>query len=404
MRRSRRLKVAIAASTMTASNEAHPGLMIVLPSLDVGGTERQVALLCHGLVELDPAWKPRLTVVVLNSGGEFERLLPDGVSIVSVRSNRMLDLRAALRLRRLVHARRPDAVYSLLAPANLLAAIALVGRPEKLVWGHRTGQVKSRRYGPRRALATLVIRVAARRADAAIANSSASEEFLRSLPGLGGSINIVPNALEPNRYVQDSSVRRDQRSQLGLEDDDLMVLSVGRLVDDKDHETLFAAFKIIRDRLPRALLFLAGPGAPVAIQQRQAWAVQLSIDDAYTYLGAGHDLANLYNAADVVVQSSTNEGSSNVLAEALAVEVPTVSTDCGNAAEMLRADNLSHVGNAPQLAEAALRSLHLPVHRYECTTPTDLAMSTLAVILDTSQERESHGSDRTTTHDINSVV
>lgn len=359
-------------------------LMIVLPSLDVGGTERQVALLCQGLISVDPTWRRRLTVVVLAPGGEFEDELPEGVPLVCVGRRGTPNLEVARRLRRLVKSLEPDAVYSLLAPVNLIAAVALLGRPERLIWGHRTGQNKISPPGLREALARRVLRTAARRVDASIANSTASKQFLESLPHLRGSISVVSNAIEVDRFQADPKVRRDQRKELGLSDDDTMVLSVGRLVDDKDHATLFAAFHLLRRDLPRAKLFLVGPGSPMAIRRRESWATELSIEGCYTYLGRRHDLARLYNAADVVVQSSKNEGASNVLVESLAVGVPTVSTDCGNASEVLPSECLASVGDARHLADAALRSLCLPIQRLHAVHPHELATATLAVILGTS--------------------
>jgi glycosyltransferase involved in cell wall biosynthesis len=117
------------------------------------------------------------------------------------------------------------------------------------------------------------------------------------------------------------------------------------------------------------------------VAERTALAIELSIDDAYTYLGGEMDVATLYQAADVVAQSSKNEGYSNVLAESLASETPTVSTDCGNASAVLPADHLARVGDASGLAEAALRALST---RVQVPSPgvsaEELARSTIAAI------------------------
>ena len=112
--------------------------MIVLPSLETGGTERQVVLLVEGLVKLDSSWLDRLEIVVMRSSGVLESELPSGVKLTSLGVSNFYDPRALRRLRQAMVRSAPSVVYSLLAPANVVAGLACTGLDVALVWGHRS--------------------------------------------------------------------------------------------------------------------------------------------------------------------------------------------------------------------------------------------------------------------------
>jgi glycosyltransferase involved in cell wall biosynthesis len=62
---------------------------------------------------------------------------------------------------------------------------------------------------------------------------------------------------------------------------------------------------------------------------------QLQLDDACTLVGHRADVADLHNAFDLFVQSSDDEGSPNVVLEAMALETPVVVTDAGGTRDLV---------------------------------------------------------------------
>jgi glycosyltransferase involved in cell wall biosynthesis len=80
-------------------------------------------------------------------------------------------------------------------------------------------------------------------------------------------------------------------------------------------------------------------------------------------LGHVNDIAALHQAFDLFVQSSAYEGTPNAVLEAMALETPTVATEAGGTAEILRheVDGLiTPIGDVEALAAAIDRCLREP--------------------------------------------
>ncbi|MCP4687368.1 MAG: glycosyltransferase [Desulfobacterales bacterium] len=143
-----------------------------------------------------------------------------------------------------------------------------------------------------------------------------------------------------------------------------IIMSAGRFTTEKDFPTLIRAFAKIR-RKRKCKLIILGEGKK-----------QGSMESLAAELGVGEDLAlpgfvvNPYKymaKAHLFVLSSTWEGFGNALAEAMAVGLPAVSTDCPcGPREILEAGRLGPlvpVGDVDALARAMDRTLDHPPDR-----------------------------------------
>ncbi|EAR23457.1 Glycosyl transferase group 1 [Nitrococcus mobilis Nb-231] len=140
-----------------------------------------------------------------------------------------------------------------------------------------------------------------------------------------------------------------------------LILSIGRLAREKDYPTLLRAFALLRNSRQARLLIL-GEGEERAALTQLAADLNIASDCAmpgfvpnpYAYLAR----ANLF------ALTSLWEGFGNVLAEALALGIPAVSTDCPSGpAEILaggRYGPLVPVGDANAVAGAMAAVLDSP--------------------------------------------
>lgn len=137
--------------------------------------------------------------------------------------------------------------------------------------------------------------------------------------------------------------------------DEPVVISVGRLTKNKDHQTLLKAFRLINDEVPSRLLILGeGPERPTlerAIAETGLLdRVQLPgfVDRPWAWMAK----------SSLFVLSSFAEGSGNVLTEAMSVGIPVVSTDCPSGPNEIldggRIAPLVPIGDAAALAEACI--------------------------------------------------
>jgi len=136
-----------------------------------------------------------------------------------------------------------------------------------------------------------------------------------------------------------------------LGDGDLLLLSVGRVSDEKRLDVLLEAFADVHDSLPGARLTIVGDGPARERLESQA-------GPHVRFLGEirGPALAGIYAAADVFCFPSTTDTFGQVLLEAAASGVPAVSVATGGGAELVE-DGVTGFVVAPENASALALAL-----------------------------------------------
>jgi glycosyltransferase involved in cell wall biosynthesis len=131
------------------------------------------------------------------------------------------------------------------------------------------------------------------------------------------------------------------------------VITIGRHVAQKDHETLIRAFALARQHVPARLVIL---GQGPLRRELEQMAQDLSIADSIIFAGWSSNPFAWLSRSDLFVLSSRFEGFGNVIVEAMACGLPVISTDCPSGPrEILRDGNdgvLVPVGNVDALASA----------------------------------------------------
>jgi glycosyltransferase involved in cell wall biosynthesis len=240
-------------------------------------------------------------------------------------------LRIAWSLVRRLRRERPDAVLSFLPLANVLGqAAALAGGVRRRVISHRmpanTASPLLRRLDSLWARLGIYTRV--------VAVSGAVRDTCRHYPArLRARTVVVYNGIrdwQPSRLS-----REDARRRLGVPDGKMALVAVGRFVAQKNYPFMLR----LAQRLPGAVLLIAGDGV-LRPQIEQAIA-QLGIGDRVRLLGNVRrpDIPDLLAAADVFIQTSTYEGQSNSVLEALQAGVPVVVHDVPEQRETIADDD-----------------------------------------------------------------
>ena len=141
-----------------------------------------------------------------------------------------------------------------------------------------------------------------------------------------------------------------------------LILGVGRLEQQKDFPTLLRAFAALQARRPSRLVILGEGRERAALETLVA---ELGIAGRVALPGHVDNPFAWMRRADLFVLSSAWEGFGNVLAEALAVGTPVVSTDCPSGPREILADGrygpLTPVGDVAALCEAMAASLAQPL-------------------------------------------
>jgi glycosyltransferase involved in cell wall biosynthesis len=140
------------------------------------------------------------------------------------------------------------------------------------------------------------------------------------------------------------------RRSWGAEPDDLVVLHVGRLAQEKNLGVLAGAYRTMRQHNPAVKLVLVGDGPARKLLQ------SLCPDAHFAGMRTGDDLAAHYASGDLFVFPSLTETFGNVTPEAMASGLPVLAYNYAAAGTLIRSgDNgvLARFDDAPEMLERA---------------------------------------------------
>jgi glycosyltransferase involved in cell wall biosynthesis len=297
-------------------------IALIIPGLDrIGGAERQVILLAHGLCAR--GW--RVSVVALSGAGgdAAAQLTASGVAFLSLSMRKGLaDPRGWMRFHRWLQQEAPDVVHAHLPHAAWMARWSRLGAPVRVVvdtlHSSFTG-TPGRRLG---------YRVSGWLSDQVTAVSHAVADAHR-LAGMAGSIEVFPNGVDVAAWRPNAAIRTALRRELALEHE-FIWFAAGRLEPVQDYPTLLQA---MADLPESARLIVAGSG-PLEIQLRQL-STEFGLDSHVRFLGFDPNILRWMQAADGFVLSSRWEGLPMALLEAAACALPAVATDVPGTREVV---------------------------------------------------------------------
>jgi glycosyltransferase involved in cell wall biosynthesis len=130
-----------------------------------------------------------------------------------------------------------------------------------------------------------------------------------------------------------SSNRCDTRRSLGIKEGDNVIIVVARLHPIKGHIYLLEAIPGILKTFPNSMFFIVGEGEVRLSLERRVQ--ELQIQDSVLFLGARQDIKDLLCISDLFVLPSLSEGMPNSILEAMACEVPVISSEVGGCREII---------------------------------------------------------------------
>lgn len=144
-------------------------------------------------------------------------------------------------------------------------------------------------------------------------------------------LHVIPNGIELSQFSPRPEARARIREELGIPASAWVAGTVGRLSPEKNQSLLLRAAMPMLD--PRRHLVLVGDGPERAALQAQA-AEGLQ-GELIHFTGARDDVADLLAAFDVFVLTSSSEGLPLVALEAMAAELPVLSTAVGGLPDVI---------------------------------------------------------------------
>ena len=161
--------------------------------------------------------------------------------------------------------------------------------------------------------------------------------------------------------------------------EDFSFINVGRFEPQKNHFLLIEAFKKINSDVK---LYLIGDG--YLREELEKKVKNANLEEKVIFLGRQKNVFNFLSKANCFVLSSNYEGFPNVLIEALACELPIISSDCPSGPREILAPNtdftkqtkdiefaeygiLTPIGDVDKLADAMKKIYEDKNIRYEAS-------------------------------------
>jgi len=275
----------------------------------------------------------RITLVTRIRPGKALPALPAGVEVIELPIERYIaplsDLRCLVKLYRLLGAGRFDLVHSITPKAGMLAMMA--GRAARVPRRVHTfqGEPWATRRGPSRWILRAIDRMIAALATHVLVVGRSEREFLASegvvsplkADVLGhGSIAGV----DTRRFVPDSARRAATRRRLGLPEDAVVALFLGRVRREKGVIDLARAFARVAAMDPGIRLLVVGPDEDSLEPEIRA---SCAAHAARLVMAPETDTPEDYvAAADIVCLPSYREGFPVTILEASAAGVPVLAS------------------------------------------------------------------------------
>ena len=322
----------------TAAARVPEAVAILIGQLAQGGSERQLYMF---LVRCDRTrWAP--TVYVSGTLGYWEAPIRAlGIPIVLLVGSRISKLR---QLRTACIAQGAVCLFSWSSYTNPFG-LALLGTGIRRVGSFRNAMFSDlpTRLRPLWSWASLA------GISTAVCNSRDTFEQLSRRGSVSPRAVYVPNCVEAPGPAEIARFRSKWRERLGLQDDTILILGVGRLAEQKR----FDRFIDVVDRVKRNKVKAVIAGDDLGLRSDLEERIdRLALHDIVSLIGVVPDARELICAADIFLLTSDHEGTPNVLLEAMAAGRACVATPVNGVAELID-DGTTGFASAQDAAELA---------------------------------------------------
>lgn len=329
----------------------------IITGLNDGGAEGVLTRLClHSK-------KVQHVVISLMDEGKYGPLLAQsGVAVHCLGMNPgKPSIFRLFRLVRLIRAEQPDAVQTWMYHADLFGGIAArLAGVHRVFWGIRMSSLER---GKSSRLTLWIARLCALLSrwvpERIICCANKAVSVHSELGYQSDKLVMIPNGYDLSRFKGDPAIGNSVRRELGLGSGVFVMGMVGRFDPLKDHFNLLDALAKFAETEIDFRCLLVGKGLGPDNAALTTRIADLGLQDKVQLVGQRPDIPAIMNALDLHVLSSCSEGFPNVIAEAMACGIPCISTNVGDALDILGDErSICPVKDSTALAELIIVMAH----------------------------------------------
>ena len=241
------------------------------------------------------------------------------------------------KLIRLIKIEQPDVVQTWMYHSDLMGGIAArLAGVKRVFWGIRHSTLEKGKSTPLTLWIARLCAVLSKWVPEKIICCANKALTVHEEMGYDATkLLMIPNGYDLLRFKQDSVGGLRLRSELGFSAEEFAIGMVGRFDPQKDHFNLLQALALVAQKVDIKCL-LVGKGLSPDNDALMCQISALGLQNNVVLAGQRTDIPSVMNALDLhVLSSAFGEGFPNVLAEAMACGTPCVSTNVGDAVEIL---------------------------------------------------------------------
>lgn len=328
------------------SSSVRKRIAIFIPTFAGGGAESAMVILAQELSRRGFL----VDLILKKAQGELLAKVPSEVNIINFDVPAMRH--TLTKLVRYINQKQPDTIISALELPNVVSVLARIlakSKPKIIISIH--GIISKQNPIYHKSLDKVIFKLIYPRADHIVSvSNSCAQDAVQYLNLPQSKISVIYNPVINNEFFKKS---REQQKFLYQETRNFKkILSIGRLEDVKDHQSLLLAFKEIQKKYFSKLIILGEGSAREKISQ---CLDEMSLGNDVIMPGFIDNPLPIIKEADVLVNASKHESFSIVIVEALACHCPVVSTACGGPEEILANGKFGHlvpIGDHKAIADA----------------------------------------------------
>jgi len=323
-----------------------PRVLRIINRLNLGGPTFNAALLTKHMA---PEYETLLVAGTKIDSEESSEFICEQMGINYVKLPEMSreisfskDRSAYKKIKKIIADFKPDIVHTHAAKAGTLGRLAARSMKVPVIVHTFHGHVFHSYFNPVKTKLFLTIeRYLAARSSAIVAISDFQKDELANVFHVCSpeKIKVIPLGFDLSRFWDDMPEKRASfRRQYFLEDDEIAVGIIGRLVPVKNHAMFLKVFHDVAARTSKKLRgFIVGDGEE--LQPLLTTCREMNIDATYfpefprkaslTFTSWMRDAERAMAGLDIVALTSLNEGTPVSLIEAQAARKPIVSTNVG---------------------------------------------------------------------------
>ena len=174
------------------------------------------------------------------------------------------------------------------------------------------------------------------------------EDFQRAQTFHSKNVRYIPGVGVDLSEIQNTRIdKKEYKTSIGLPENAVMILSLGELIERKNHEVIIKALS----RLERTDVYYVIGGKGPLKEHLTAAAGSLGVGERVLFLGFRNDVPKLCNAADIGAFPSKTEGLGLAGIELMAAGIPLVSSNVHGIVDYVK-DGVTGFACSPDDADA----------------------------------------------------